>query len=72
MPFLHLNFFSSNLLVENKYKQHILHVTLKAGYYNKLVVHGEAREASHLKIIDLLLSSKNSMVQSQMKCIINR
>ena len=34
-------YFSTNFLVENKFKQTILHMVLKAGYYNKIAVHGD-------------------------------
>ena len=34
-------FTGTNFLIENKFQQNILHIVLKAGYYNKILVHGE-------------------------------
>ena len=64
--------YSTNFLVENKFHQTILHVVLKAGYYNKLVVYGDESAAANIQTIRTLFSTNNLTVQSQMRSIINR
>jgi hypothetical protein len=63
---------STNFLVENKFHQTILHVVLKAGYYNKLVVYGDESAGANIQTIRTLFSTNNLVVQSQMRSIINR
>ena len=63
---------STNFLIENKFHQTILHVVLKAGYYNKLVVYGDESAATNIKTIFSLFSDNNLVIQAQMKSIINR
>ena len=59
-------------MIENKFHQTILHVVLKAGYYNKLVVYGDESAATNIKTIFSLFSDNNLVIQAQMKSIINR
>lgn len=66
------NFYYTNFLLENKFQQTILHVVLKAGYYNKIVVHGDESGYVNIKTIHTLLSDNNLLIQQQMRSIINR
>ncbi len=52
--------------------QTILHVVLKAGYYNKLVVYGDESASTNIQTIRVLFSDDNLTVQAQMRSIINR
>ena len=65
-------FISTNFLGENKFHQTILHVVLKAGYYNKLVVYGDESAVTNIKTIRALFSDNNLVIQAQMRSIINR
>ena len=65
-------YYNSNFLLENKFQQTILHVVLKAGYYNKIVVHGDESGYVNIKTIHTLLSDNNLLIQQQMRSIINR
>ena len=66
------NYYNTNFLLENKFQQTILHVVLKAGYYNKIIVHGEDAGFVNIKTVHALFSDNNSVVQQQMRSIINR
>ena len=66
------SFYYTNFLLENKFQQTILHVVLKAGYYNKIVVHGDESGYVNIKTIHTLLSDNNLLIQQQMRSIINR
>ena len=66
------NYYNTNFLLENKFQQTILHVVLKAGYYNKIIVHGEDAGFVNIKTIHALFSDNNTVVQQQMRSIINR
>ena len=59
-------------MLENKFQQTNLHVVLKAGYYNKIVVHGDESGYVNIKTIHTLLSDNNLLIQQQMRSIINR
>ena len=65
-------YFSTNFLLENKFQQTILHVVLKAGYYNKIVVHGDDSGFVNIKTIHSLFNDNNPIIQQQMRSIINR
>ena len=65
-------YYSTNFLLENKFQQTILHVVLKAGYYNKIVVHGDDSGFVNIKTIQALFSDNNMIIQQQMRGIINR
>lgn len=62
----------TNFLVENKFQQNILHMVLKAGYYNKIAVHGDESGFVNVETLKELLKDDASGVQSQMREIINR
>ena len=47
-------------------------MVLKAGYYNKIVVHGDESGYVNIKTIHTLLSDNNLLIQQQMRSIINR
>lgn len=66
------NYYNTNFLIENKFRQTILHVVLKAGYYNKYVVYGDDSANGNIETIKALFSKSNLAVQAQMKSIINR
>jgi phosphatidylserine decarboxylase len=55
----------TNFLIENKFKQTILHVVLKAGYYNKIVVHGEDSGENNIATLRGLFDGNNLLVQQQ-------
>ena len=65
-------YYNTNFLLENKFQQTILHVVLKAGYYNKIIVHGEDAGFVNIKTIYTLFADNNLIVQQQMRSIINR
>ncbi len=65
-------YYNTNFLLENKFKQTILHVVLKAGYYNKIIVHGDESGDGNVKTIYALFDSNNLIIQQQMRSIINR
>ncbi len=65
-------YYNTNFLIENKFHQSILHVVLKAGYYNKIVVHGDDSGFVYIKTIQALFGDNNSIIQQQMRSIINR
>ncbi|TRY68237.1 hypothetical protein TCAL_06841 [Tigriopus californicus] len=62
----------TNFLVENKFQQNILHMVLKAGYYNKIAVHGDESGFVNVETLMELLKEDASGVQAQMREIINR
>ena len=63
---------NTNFLLENKFKQTILHMVLKAGYYNKIVVHGEESGEVNILALRAFFSDNNLRVQQQMRSIVNR
>lgn len=65
-------YFNTNFLVENKFKQTILHILLKAGYYNKIVVHGDESGQIYYRTVEALMSDNNLVIQQEMRSIINR
>jgi len=65
-------FFDTNFLIENKFQQTILHMVLKAGYNNKIVVHGESSGRNNEQTIFSLLSDNNTFVRTAMRSVINR
>ena len=65
-------YYNTNFLLENKFQQTILHVVLKAGYYNKIIVHGEDSGFVNIKTIHTLFNDNNLIIQQQMRSIINR
>lgn len=65
-------YYSTNFLLENKFQQTILHIVIKAGYYNKIVVHGDESGFVNIKTIHCLFAEHNLVIQQQMKSIINR
>ena len=62
----------TNFLLENKFKQTILHMTLKAGYYNKIIVHGEESGEVNVTTLEALFDEGNLSIQQQMRSIVNR
>ena len=52
-------YYSTNFLLENKFQQTILHVVLKAGYYNKIVVHGDDSGFVNIKTIHALFRQRS-------------
>ena len=56
----------TDFMVENKLKQTMLHMTLKAGYYNKIVVHGEQSGEGSIETLRCLLADDNLVIQQQM------
>ena len=65
-------YYNTNFLLENKFQQTILHVVLKAGYYNKIVVHGDDSGFVNIKTVHALFGDNNPIIQQQMRSIINR
>ena len=65
-------FSDTNFLIENKFSQTILHMVFKAGYNNKIVVHGETSGRNNEQTIYALLSDNSAYVKTAMKSIINR
>ena len=61
----------TDFLIENKFKQNILHIVLKAGYYNKIVVHGDGAGDHNVNTVYNLFGTNNSYVSEQMKSIVN-
>ncbi|XP_023346076.1 uncharacterized protein LOC111715063 [Eurytemora carolleeae] len=64
--------FNTDFLVENKFQQSILHVVLKAGYYNKILVHGEECGVVNEKTIYCLFKENSIRLKYSMMAIINR
>ena len=62
----------TNFLLENKFKQTILHMTLKAGYYNKIIVHGEESGEVNVTTLEALFDEDNLSIRQQMRSIVNR
>ena len=62
----------TNFLVENKFEQTVLHVVLKAGYYNKIVVHGDESGEVNVETLKELFAGDNKRVQALMTGIVNR
>ena len=65
-------FSDTNFLIENKFSQTILHMVLKAGYNNKIVVHGETSGRNNEQTIYVLLGDNSAYVKTSMKSVINR
>ncbi len=63
---------NTNFLIENKFKQTILHMVLKAGYYNKIAVHGDESGGHSIKTLECLFEDDSSVVQKLMRGIVNR
>jgi len=47
-------------------------MVLKAGYYNKIGVHGDESGEANIKSLESLFSDDNRLVQAQMRSIVNR
>ena len=62
----------TNFLQENKFKQTILHMVLKAGYYNKIIVHGEESGEVNVATLEALFDEDNLSIRQQMRSIVNR
>ena len=60
-------YYSSNFLLENKFQQTILHVVLKAGYYNKIVVHGDDSGFVNIKTIHALFRKEVLIYTTKLK-----
>ena len=65
-------FSDTNFLIENTFGQTILHMVLKAGYNNKIAVHGAASGRNNEQTVSVLLSDNSQYVKTAMKSIINR
>ena len=65
-------FSDTNFLIENTFGQTILHMVLKAGYNNKIAVHGAASGRNNEQTVSVLLSDSSQYVKTAMKSIINR
>lgn len=61
----------TDFLVVNKFDQTILHMVLKAGYYNKIVIHGEESGEVNINTLHELFSGNNRTIQYQMRGIVN-
>ena len=57
-------YYSTNFLLENKFQQTILHVVLKAGYYNKIVVHGDDSGFVNIKTIHALFRQRSFKIHT--------
>ncbi len=53
----------TNFLIENKFQQSILHMVLKAGYYNKIAVHGDEAGEVNVKTLEALFGDDAPIVQ---------
>ena len=60
-------YYGSNFLLENKFQQTILHVVLKAGYYNKIVVHGDDSGFVNIKTIHALFRKEVLIYTTKLK-----
>ena len=63
---------TTDFMIENKFNQTILHIILKAGYYNKIVVHGEESGEVNTKSLNSLFNDNNLTLQAQMRSIVNK